>query len=79
MSEPHEDLSPAERRARELLEVLADEPPPTGQALVPRVMRVSRRQRAARSVLAVIGSLVAAVADGVGLLVARGRSRRGDR
>ena len=68
-----EPMSLPERRLRELLGPLAEEPGPDDPELPGRVARAARRQRAARRFIAVAGHFAAALADGLGVLA---RSRR---
>jgi hypothetical protein len=77
MSADREDpeLSPAERRLRGLLEVLAVETPRPDPGLPGRVVRTVRWQRPVRAALGATGQLAGAVADGLALLLG---TRRGD-
>ncbi len=63
-----DDLSPAERRLTEHLELLRASPPVGGPGLVPRVIRGVRWQRAIRDPLLLVGAVAAALRDGLGLL-----------
>ena len=76
MNEPPEQLSPAERRLVEHLEVVRSAPP-SDVSLTRSVVRTARRQRALREPLQVISTIALAVVDGItGLLgVRRGRGR----
>jgi hypothetical protein len=66
---PDEELSAAERRLVEHLEIVKASPPQGGQALVRQVVRKARWQRALRQPLQVIGTIAAAVVDSLaGLL-----------
>ncbi|MBV9337308.1 MAG: hypothetical protein JO243_15610 [Solirubrobacterales bacterium] len=65
---PAEDLSPAERRLTEHLELLRASPPAVSPGLVPRVIRGVRWQRAIRDPLVLVGAVAAAVAEGLSLL-----------
>lgn len=69
-----DDLSPAERRLTEHLELLRATPPTT-PALVPQVIRGVRWQRAARDPLLLVGAVAAAVLEGLGLVLERRRDR----
>ena len=62
-----DDLSPAERRLTEHLELLRASPPAT-PALVPRVIRGVRWQRAIRDPLILVGSVAAAAVEWWGLV-----------
>jgi hypothetical protein len=68
---PVDDLTPAERRLSEHLEVLRVSPPTGGPELVPRVIRTVRWQRAIRDPLALVGAVAAAIAEGLGLVLSR--------
>lgn len=65
---PTDDLTPAERRLTEHLELLRASPPAPAPDLVTRVIRSVRWQRAIRGPLVLIGAVAAAIADGLGLL-----------
>ena len=69
---PADDLSPAERRLTEHLELLRASPPAT-PALVPRVIRGVRWQRAIRDPLLLVGAVAKAVFEGLGLVFERSR------
>jgi hypothetical protein len=62
---PEEPLTPAEQRLLSLLVLLRTDAVRTDFALVRRLMTSVRWQRAVREVLTAVGSLAAAVADGV--------------
>lgn len=68
-----EDLTPAERRVRELLGQLAGTPVEPGRELAIRVLRTARWQRVVRSVVQASGGVLSAVADGLSLLLPRAR------
>lgn len=72
---PPDDLSPAERKLAEHLQVIRDAPVEPSRALAPRVVRTARWQRAVRRPLQAVGRLAAAVADGLAIAVGL-RSRR---
>ena len=72
---PVDDLTPAERRLTRHLEVLRISPPSAGPELVPRVIRSVRWQRAIRDPLVLVGTVAAAIAEGVGLLFNRSEGR----
>lgn len=65
---PADELTPAERRLTEHLELLRDSPPTAAPQLVGRVIRGVRWQRAAREPLMLVGEVAAAVFDGLALL-----------
>jgi hypothetical protein len=71
---PADDLSPAERRLTEHLELLRASPPVT-PALAPRVIRGVRWQRAIRDPLVLMGVVAAAVLEGLGIVFAPPRDR----
>ena len=70
-----DELSPAERRLGEHMELLRTEPPVPPAPLVARIMHAARWQRAVRRPLVAIGALAGALIDGLRLLF-RPRSRR---
>jgi len=63
-----DELSPAERRLTEYLELLRVSPPAEGPQLVGRVIRGVRWQRAVREPLVLVGAVASALLDGLGLL-----------
>jgi len=65
---PADDLSPAERRLTQHLELLRASPPTGAAGLVPRVIRSVRWQRAIRDPLVLVGAVASAVVEGLGLL-----------
>lgn len=68
---------PGERRLLGYLEELREDPPATDTAIVRRVNRSARWQRAVRDPLRAVGQLAGAFADGVFSLL--GSKRRVDR
>ena len=62
---PAEELSPAERRLTEHLELLRASSPIVAPGLVPRVLRGVRWQRAIRDPLVLVGTVAAALAEGL--------------
>jgi hypothetical protein len=72
---PADDLSASERRVVEHLALLRAEPPRAGGALVARVTRTFRWQRAVRVPLRAAAFVAASVFDGLALLL--GVRRRG--
>ncbi len=71
-----EQLTPAERRLAEHLDVLRADPPQPGTALVKRVVRTARWQGLLRAPLRAVGMVAAGIAEGLGaLLGVRRRSR----
>jgi hypothetical protein len=64
-----EDVSPAERRLSEHLEVLRADPPIAGPEVIARIVRRARWQIAIRDPLVFVGALSGAIAEGVGLLL----------
>ena len=65
---PADELTPAERRLAEHLELLRASPPIVAPGLVPRVLRGVRWQRAVRDPLLLVGAVAAAVAEGLSIL-----------
>lgn len=63
-----DELTPAERRLTEHLELLRASPPTVAPGLVPRVIRGVRWQRAIRDPLVLVGAVAAALADGLSVL-----------
>ena len=63
-----DDLTPAERRLTQHLELLRQSPPTGAPGLVPRVIRGVRWQRAIRDPLVLVGTVAAALAEGLGIL-----------
>jgi hypothetical protein len=64
---PAEELSPAERRLTQHLELLRASPPTT-PALAPRVIRGVRWQRAIRDPLVLVGTVATAAVEWLGLV-----------
>lgn len=64
-----DDLTPAERRLRDHLAVLAAEAPEPDASLPPRVVRSARWQRAVRAPLWVGGMLVGALGDATRVMI----------
>jgi hypothetical protein len=73
MSE-QDDVTPAESRVRELLAPLGATTPATSTALVPRIVRTARWQRAVREALLDAGAVVSAVGGGLRALIGVRRS-----
>lgn len=65
---PAEELSPAELRLSQHLELLRASPPTGAPQLVPRVIRGVRWQRAVRDPLVLVGAVATAVFDGLAAL-----------
>lgn len=65
---PADELTPAERRLTQHLELLRASPPTGAPQLVPRVIRGVRWQRAVREPLSLVGVVASAVFDGLALL-----------
>jgi len=63
-----DELTPAERRLNEHLELLRASPPTVAPGLVPRVLRGVRWQRAIRDPLVMVGTVAAALAEGLSVL-----------
>jgi hypothetical protein len=62
-----DELTAAERRLTEHLELLRASPPIVAPDLVPRVLRGVRWQRAIRDPLVLVGAVAAAVAEGLSI------------
>jgi hypothetical protein len=65
---PTDDLTPAERRLTQHLELLRASPPTAAPQLVTTVLRGVRWQRAVREPLVLAGAVAGAVFDGLALL-----------
>jgi hypothetical protein len=65
---PTDDLTPAERRLTQHLELLRASPPTAAPQIVATVLRGVRWQRAVREPLALVGVVASAVLDGLALL-----------
>jgi hypothetical protein len=63
-----DELTPAERRLSEHLELLRASPPIVAPGLVPRVLRGVRWQRAIRDPLVLVGAVASAIAEGFSVL-----------
>ena len=63
-----DELTPAERRLSEHLELLRASPPTGAPQLVATVSRGVRWQRAVREPLVLVGAVATALLDGLGLL-----------
>ena len=66
---PADELSPAERRLTQHLQMLRTSPPTGAPELVARVIRGVRWQRAIRDPLVFVGIVAAAVVEGLDLLI----------
>jgi hypothetical protein len=67
-----DELTPAERRLSQHLELLRASPPPVAPQLVATVIRGVRWQRAVREPLVLVGAVATALLDGLGLLIKPG-------
>lgn len=65
---PRDELTPAERRLTEHLELLRASPPVGPPSVTSRVISGVRWQRAIRDPLLLVGAVAAALAEGLGLL-----------
>ena len=63
------DLTPAERRLAQHLELLRASPPSATPQLVPRVIRGLRWQRAVRDPLLLVGAVATALMEGASVLL----------
>jgi hypothetical protein len=70
-----DELTPAERRLTEHLELLRASPPTVAPGLVPQVIRGVRWQRGIRDPLLLVGAVAAAVAEGLSVLIKRPAGR----
>lgn len=64
-----QDLTPAERRLSEHLELLRSNPPTTAPELIARILRRARWQVAIRDRLIFMGAVSGAVVEGLSLLL----------
>jgi hypothetical protein len=76
MNPDPEEISPATQRLEVYLKSLRDDPPRPGADLAPAIVRRARWQRTIRAPLRAAATLVAALADGVTILVGAGRGRQ---
>ena len=76
--EEPEHATPAERGLERHVPLLREDPPQPVEPLAPSVARTARWQRAVRSPLRTVGTLAAALAEGVNLIVGgrRGEERK---
>ena len=65
---PADELTPAERRLIEHLELLRASPPTVAPGLVLQVIRAVRWQRPVRDPLVLVGTVAAALAEGLSIL-----------
>jgi len=73
---PPDELTPAQGRLSEHLELLRANPPTPAGELMPRIIRTVRWQRAIRPPLVLVGVVASAISEGLSLLlnVPTGRS-----
>lgn len=67
--DPVDDLSPAEGRLSEHLELLRANPPTAAPELIGRIIRTVRWQRAIRDPLVLVGAVASAIGESLRLLV----------
>jgi hypothetical protein len=67
--DPGDELTPAERRLNEHLDILRQDVPRPAVQIVPRVIRSARWQRVIRRPLVAIGALAASIGTGLRLLI----------
>jgi hypothetical protein len=67
--DPADDLTPAEGRLSEHLELLRANPPTAAPELIGRIIRSVRWQRAIRDPLVLVGAVASAIAESLRLLV----------
>ncbi len=68
---PADELSPAEERLSEYLELLRADPPVPGPDLIAGIVRRARWQAAVRDPLVLVGTVASALGEGVRLLFGR--------
>lgn len=73
--DPPDERSPAEQRLNEHLQLLKTDLPQPSVALVRRIVRAARWQRAIRRPLLTIANFAGAIADGIRLLISSRTSR----
>jgi hypothetical protein len=66
-----DDLSPAEQRLAEHLELLRASPPIPAPEMIERIISRARWQRTIRDPLVLVGAVAIAVGEGLGLLIER--------
>lgn len=67
--DPADDLSPAQGRLSEHLELLRANPPTAAPELIGRIIRTVRWQRAIRDPLVLVGAVASAIGESLRLLV----------
>lgn len=67
--DPVDDLSPAEGRLSEHLELLRANPPTAAPELIGRIIRTVRWQRAIRDPLVLVGAVASAIGESLRLLI----------
>ena len=67
-SNADDDLTPAERRLWDHLELLRSQPPAAGPELIPRIVRSARWQIAIRDQVLFVGAVAMAISEGFSLL-----------
>lgn len=67
--DPADDLSPAEGRLSEHLELLRANPPTAAPELIGRIIRTVRWQRAIRDPLVLVGAVASAIGESLRLLI----------
>ncbi len=71
---PADELSPAEQRLSEHLELLRADPPTAAPELITRIVRTARWQVAIRDPLVLVGAVATALGESVRLLLGAGTS-----
>ncbi len=66
---PAEDLSPAEQRLSEHLELLRASPPTAAAEMVVRIVRRARWQSAIREPMVLVGTVAAAIGESLAMLL----------
>ena len=74
---PADELSPAEQRLDEYLELLRANPPAATPDLIARIVRTARWQAAVRDPLVLAGAVAMALGESVRLMFGAGDKERG--
>jgi hypothetical protein len=72
---PPDELTPAEGRLSEHLELLRANPPTPAGELIPRIIATVRWQRAIRPPLVLVGAVASAIGESLSLLLRRPAGR----
>ena len=74
---PADELSPAEQRLSEHLELLRANPPTAAPDLIGRIVRTARWQAAVRDPLVLVGAVALALGESIRLVFGAGDKERG--